>query len=382
MNEIEILIVIVLLAMSIPDVCRRLGRPALVYPVYLVAGMAIAPILMPSSHILLAHVGKLGLLILLFQIGLEVDVPHKGELAWAARRALPWFLIAAPLAAAVAYLGGTTAAEALLCGAALSACSVSIAFPAWRTFPGLEGEPARRLLLWMVAVEVMAIVVLSAGDGMLRHGFGIDLAIRLGGLFVAVVLTAVLAERLGRVLHRLIAAAAHWRVHFIVLAILVIGAVGERLGLAAPKTAFFLGLFMSRATHEGLQLKDHLAPLGDRFLVPLFFLSLGATLPLATVSGPQLLLGAGAAVALLLGRWLTYRQLASDTGSWRTFLLMCPNLTVTAVAATVLHGAGASAAAVQWLMLVSLCMTTLVVLLLPASARAAQPAPTSVAASA
>src|ERR1700690_2119781 len=66
-----------------------------------------------------------------------------------------------------------------------------------------------------------------------------------------------------------------WRGHFLVLLVLIIFAVGERLGLAAPKTAFFLGLFMGRAEFHGQRVEEYIAPISRRFLIPIFFMSLG-----------------------------------------------------------------------------------------------------------
>jgi Kef-type K+ transport system membrane component KefB len=47
------------------------------------------------------------------------------------------------------------------------------------------------------------------------------------------------------------------------------------MGLSAAKTAFFLGLFMSRAQFEGMSVEEYIAPISRRFLIPIFFMSLG-----------------------------------------------------------------------------------------------------------
>lgn len=105
MNSIEIIIGLLLLFMAVPDVCRRVGRPALVFPVFVVFGLALGPMASAGVKTMLHEAGVVGFLLLLFQVGLEIDLPRARELLPALRFALPWAL------AEVVYAGGRRTAR-------------------------------------------------------------------------------------------------------------------------------------------------------------------------------------------------------------------------------------------------------------------------------
>lgn len=71
------------------------------------------------------------------------------------------------------------------------------------------------------------------------------------------------ADPLTRYLGQRLEHTTRWKVYVVVLFVFVVSAVGARLGRSESKTAFFLGLFMSRASHEGLALCHHLRPIGE-----------------------------------------------------------------------------------------------------------------------
>jgi Kef-type K+ transport system membrane component KefB len=147
--------------------------------------------------------------------------------------------------------------------------------------------------------------------------------------------------------------------------VLIICAAGERIGLSGAKTAFFLGLFMSRIDHDDKPLEDYISPISRQFLIPLFFVSMGMQVDWRSAFSTTGLLALGAA-GLLLGfrkfihlRWLKAGQ------TKKLYLLLCPNLTVAAVAASLLMAEGIRGPGVTWLLLTALIMTTASLLALP-----------------
>lgn len=48
MTTIELLIMIILLLLSVPDLCARWGRPSLLYTVYLLVGLLLEPLPTPE----------------------------------------------------------------------------------------------------------------------------------------------------------------------------------------------------------------------------------------------------------------------------------------------------------------------------------------------
>jgi Kef-type K+ transport system membrane component KefB len=156
----------------------------------------------------------------------------------------------------------------------------------------------------------------------------------------------------------------HWRVHFLVLLVLAICAVGDRLGLAAPKTAFFLGLFMSRAEFEGKGVEEYIAPISRRFLIPVFFMSLGLLVDCRLLVSTTALFALGAALLLLGARQIIHRRWLKTGGDPGTYLLLCPNLTMSALAATTLLQIGSRGAA-TWVVFCGLFLSVISLCLLP-----------------
>lgn len=96
----------------------------------------------------------------------------------------------------------------------------------------------------MVALEVMAIILLVIEPTVLRTGWNWLVLLKLAGIAVTIYLIGRFAAHLTNLFQTIRDRTTHWRVHWLVLLVLVVCAVGERLGLDAAKTAFVLGLAM------------------------------------------------------------------------------------------------------------------------------------------
>jgi len=100
-------------------------------------------------------------------------------------------------------------------------------------------------------------------------------------------------------------------------------------------------------------------------LIPVFFVSLGLLVDarmLLTVTG---LLALGAALLLIGVREILHRRWLKTGGDRHAFLLLCPNLTLAALAAKALLTADNRAAA-TWVVLCGLCTSVISLCLLPA----------------
>jgi Kef-type K+ transport system membrane component KefB len=80
LNNIEVIVFLLLLFMGVPDLCRKLGRPALAFPVFVLIGLALAPALNANVRTTMMEAGVIGFVLLLFEVGLEVDLPRPREL--------------------------------------------------------------------------------------------------------------------------------------------------------------------------------------------------------------------------------------------------------------------------------------------------------------
>lgn len=365
MSNIEIIICLVLLFMAVPDLCRKLGRPALVFSVFVLFGFALAPVANMRVQTMLSQAGQVGFLLLLFEVGLEIDLPPLRQFLRPLGRAVTWALLQYPLAFGLAMLAGLDLLQAFVAAAALTACSVGMAHPAWKSYPGFAPEPKQLMLHVMVALEVMAIIVLAIETTILKAGLTWIVALKLAGIIVTVYLIARFAAHLKTAFQTILERTTHWRLHWLVLLVLVVCALGERLGLDAAKTAFFLGLAMSRAKHDGLTLEEYIAPISHRFLIPVFFVALGLQIDWHWLIDWTALLALGSAGVLLGVREILHRRWLKSGGDHRAFLLLCPNLTIVALAAKSMLDYGADAKLTAWLVMTGLFMTIPSLMLLP-----------------
>jgi Kef-type K+ transport system membrane component KefB len=367
MSAIETIICLILLLMAVPDACRKFGRPALANVCFVVFGLALGPLVEKDVATMVKQAGEVGFLLVLFEVGLEIDLPKLRELAPSLRFAAIWLLVQYPLVLALAHASGLNWPEGLLASAALTSCSMSMAYFGWKHYPGFPEEARTFTLQIMIALEVLALVVLSIGSVAVKDGVGWPILLKLAGMAVMIYLISRFASHVVKLCQTIIQKTTHWRVHFLVLLVLIICAVGDRLGLSAAKTAFFLGLFMSRAEFDGKGVEEYIAPISRRFMIPVFFVSLGLMVDWRMLISYMALLAFCGAFLLIGFREVIHRRWLKTGGDAGTYLLFCPNLTLAALAATALLSAGSRGAA-TWVVLSGLFLSAISLLLLPRQA--------------
>lgn len=366
MNNIEVIIFLLLLFMAVPDLCRKLRRPALAYSVFVLFGLGLGPLVEPEVATMLRQAGQVGFLLLLFEVGLEIELPKLRDFQRPLKYAAVWSLAQFPLVALLAWQAGLDAPQTFLAATAVGGCSVGIAHSAWKSFR-FPSEAVRQFVVQvMVALELLAIVAMAVGTMTLREGVSAWILLRLLGIGVVVVLLARYATIMVSLFQRVIDTTTHWRLHWLALLILAVCAAGQRLGLDAAKTAFVLGLCMSRAKHRGMNLEEHMAPLSRRFLIPLFFVSLGLSFEWKMLVTWAAALAVGAAGLLLGVREVLHRRWLPTGGPGRTFLLFSPNLSLVALAANALIEYARAPEVAAWLLMAGLFITVPAILLLPA----------------
>lgn len=364
MDSIETIICLILLLMAVPDLCAKFGRPAFANIIFVIFGLLLGPLEQSEVKIMVEQAGEVGFLLVLFEVGLEIELPKLREFVAPLRYALLWSLSQYLLILALAAVAGLTLPQGILAAAALSSCSMSMAYFGWKHYPGLPGKSRDFVVQVMIALEVLAIIVLSVGGIAVAHGFGWLILLKLAGIAVTVYLISRFASHVVKMFQWIILKTTHWRVHFLVLLVLVICAVGDRLGLSAAKTAFFLGLFMSRAEFQGQSVEEYIAPISRRFLIPIFFVSLGLLIDVRMLFSYAALLALCGSFLLIGFREVIHRRWLKTGGDVQAYLLLCPNLTMAALAAKTLLQAGSLAAA-TWVVLSGLFISVISLLMLP-----------------
>ena len=366
MNSVELLIFLLLLFMGVPDFLRRIGRSAISFPVFVLIGVALGPVLNWDMITLLRKAGEVGFLLLLFEVGLEIELPGFPALRRAVRFALPWALLQYPAVFAVAGLAGLNLQESLLAAATLTGVSVGMAYGAWKVFPGFDDLERRRCLNVMIVLETLAILTIGVETTFLKSGLNWELGVKVVVILLVIVLVARAAVHVTKLFQRVLTMTTHWKTHMLVVLVLVIAALGERLGLSAPKTAFFLGLFMSRVEHDGKGIETVIAPVSRQFLIPLFFVSLGTRVEFGFLATWPAVVAVSAGWLLLGVRYMMHRRGMGIGAHEQAFLLLCPNLTMVALGATTLNETGTLPQNASWLLLTGLVMSVTALFLLPA----------------
>jgi Kef-type K+ transport system membrane component KefB len=364
MSNIETIICLILLLMAVPDWCGKLGRPALANVFFVVFGLVLATFLQGDEITMIKQAGEVGFLLVLFEVGLEINLPAFRKFLPSLRFALIWVLLQYPLLLMLAQVAGFRWMESFMIAAALTGCSMSMAYSGWKHFTGLNGAARRFSLQVMVSLEVLAIVTMSINSTALKSGFGWLILLKLAAMAVIVFFLSRLAAHVVKLFQWIIEKTTHWRVHFLVLLVLVVCAVSDRLGLAAPKAAFFLGMFMARTEFHGQSLEEYIAPISRRFLIPIFFVSLGMMVDAKMLLSYGALLALFGSIFLIGFREVLHRRFLQTGGPAQTFLLFCPNLTMAALAATSLLQAHKQEAA-TWVTLCGLFFSVVSLWLLP-----------------
>lgn len=377
MNTVEAVIFLILLFMAVPDVCRHFGRPALIYSAFTLFGVLLSPLVDAGVKQMLGEAGKVGFLLLLFEVGLEIELSKFRSLLPALRYTAGWVLAQYPLLLLVTTATGMGLLESLMSCAALTACSVGMAHSAWKHHPHLSEEGRASFLQVMVLLEVLAILMLSVESAVLKQGMHWLILLQLLGIAAVIYGVSRLALPLQRLLQAILTQATHWRIHLVVLLVLAVCAVGERLGLSAPKTAFFLGLFLARIEHDGQGLEHYVAPISQRMLIPIFFFGLGLAVPWSVVFSWTGLLALGTAGLLMGWRVLQFRRWPLAGQAVDTFFLLCPNFTIVSLAAQTMMQHGDQSDTPAWLLLTGLLVTVGSLFALPQVAKA--PAPVALA---
>lgn len=270
----------------------RLRQPPVIGE--LLAGVIIGPgvlnWLRPAEfHEILA---ELGVVFLLFSVGLET---HVGSLKAVGRVALLAALMGVALpfiggAVLIKALGGPTP-EALFVGAAMVATSIGVTARVLGDMELLRTVEARVILGAAVIDDILGLLIIAVVGGLTDGtasvaGLGLLFGEAIGFVAFMAFIGVPLARRTGR--H--IGAARHQQEGPFALALLfclAMAALSTKIGLAAIIGAFLAGMVLAE-TREQWDLDEQIQPI-YRFLVPFFFVVMGAHVDVHALAQPSTL---------------------------------------------------------------------------------------------
>ena len=297
-----VLIAILVGAKLFGELAERIGQPA-------VLGELLAGVLLGASVLDIVHhddeivhlLAEIGVIILLFEIGLETDLRRLLKVG-AASSLAALVGVVAPFAAgyAVTLAFGRDPLTAIVVGAALTATSVGITARVLADLGRLQ-EPESQIVLGAAVIDdVIGLIILAVVSGMIAGAgvsvggvaritglaFGFLIAVLVVGRFVVPRLFG-LFERVGK--PETLATMG------IVLAFTVAW-LADQAGSALIIGAFAAGLTLA-PTRFAHTVEEGTVRLGQ-FFVPIFFVSVGAAVDVRTFADPAVLAFGGALIVV------------------------------------------------------------------------------------
>src|SRR6266540_5566356 len=274
-------ILVVLVAAKVAaELAERIGVPAVVAEI--VAGILVGPSLLGlvgEADEVLRTLGEIGVILLLLEVGLEMDLVELGKVGRASLLvATVGVVTPLVLGTGAMVLIGDDGNTALFVGAALTATSVGITARVFGDLRALATTEARTVLGAAVADDVMGLVVLTVVVRLVTQGSVSALsvagivAVAVGFLVVGGAVGLRIAgplfgqiERMSRSAGTMVALALAFTLAFARLA--------DAARLAPIIGAFLAGIALSRSDQSQV-IRRELAPVGHLF-IPVFFLQIG-----------------------------------------------------------------------------------------------------------
>lgn len=263
---------------------RRIGLPAIVG--YLVLGIVVSPFtpgFVAERH-QLALFADVGVVLLLFEVGIEIDIAtlrrEQGALLAAAPAQVLVTMLVSAAAFTLAGLGAVAALTIGLCVAMSSSVVIVNITRSRRRVPDPQSELA--LLGWSVLQDLAGVALAAVLLGALG-GEGRSVAAALGGLIAFGVLAVVVARLLPIALRALHGEHDLLLIASVATGLALAGAGAYLFGVPLALAAFVGGLAISE-NPDAAEVRTRLLPFRDLFAV-LFFVALGSLIDPAAIGG-------------------------------------------------------------------------------------------------
>ena len=333
---------ILIAAKLLGELAERVGQPAVLGE--LVAGVLLGGSVLgvvPATGVpgeLIHVLAELGVLLLLFEIGLETDLREMFRVG-SASLAVAVVGVAVPFGLGYAYWAyvphpsageGDLTTAAIFVGATLTATSVGITARVLSDLGRMATQEARVIIGAAVIDDVLGLVILSvvsgvaAGAAVSFLGVLRTLAVAIGFLVVAVLAGRFLVPRLFDLIVRM-------RVRYVLLVFAFAFALGLSSLAAVAGSALIIGAFAAgiilSGTNQFDTIEHEVRPVASIF-TPIFFVSVGASVdlrlldPTSPAARGTLLVAAALIVIAIVGKlvagwaapWVPLRRLVVGVG--------------------------------------------------------------------
>lgn len=287
------------------EIAERVGQPAVLGE--LAGGVAVG---VSGLHLVNPHdvtirlLAELGVIFLLFLIGLETDLRKLLSVGGSAT-VVACVGVGLPFAGGyfLGHLLGYRPMVSALLGASLTATSVGITARVLSDLGHLHDDESQVILGAAVVDDIIGLVILAivgafaAGEEVTTFSVVRITGVAFGFVIVAVVVGSFLAPRLIQLLDRIEVARA--LLFTSVISALALAYAAERVGSAVVIGAFAAGLVLSRCD-RGEQIEREVRNIAH-FFVPIFFVSVGAAVDFRAMNG-YVVLGLALTLVGMIGK--------------------------------------------------------------------------------
>jgi len=266
------------------ELAKRIGQPAVLGEMVGGIVIGVSGLHLIDAHSPLIHVlSELGVLLLLFLIGLDTDV-HRLLAFGRASGAVAVAGVLLPFAAGygVGVLFALPTTVSIFLGASLTATSVAITARVLSDLGQLKSDESQVILGAAVVDDVLGLVLLTltgamaAGRKITLTGAGKTLGIAVGFVALALVAGSILAPRLIALMTRLRVTRALFFTS--IMFAFALAYLADLAGSAAIIGAFAAGLVLAK-TDRAREIEREVHPIAQ-FFIPIFFVSVGAAVDL------------------------------------------------------------------------------------------------------
>ncbi len=303
-----VLVALLFLTQLLGVLAQRIGQPAIVGELIagVILGGSVLGILDPHDPVIAAF-AELGVLMLLFEIGLHTDIKSLMKVgSEAAVVAVIGVAFPFGFGYLVAHALGLTTIPAIVAGASLTATSIGISARTLSDLAQLDTREGQIVLGAAVLDDIVGLVILSVVSGVVGGaavtftGVSLTTAIAVGFVVAAIALGGLLIPPLFRAIAK-VEASGTLGVAGLVFALLL-ALLADAAGSATIIGAFSAGLVLN-PTPQRATIEKATTPIGHVF-VPIFFASVGAAVELSTLADMRVLaIGAALIVVGIIGKF-------------------------------------------------------------------------------
>jgi Kef-type K+ transport system membrane component KefB len=282
------LIAIFVAAKVFGEIAERLGQPAVLGELIGGVLIGVSGLHLVDPHDVTIHLlSELGVILLLFLIGLETDLRKLMQVGGAAT-AVAIVGVTLPFAggALFGYFLGMPVMVSVFLGAALTATSVGITARVLSDLGHLQDKESQVVLGAAVVDDIIGLVLLTvvgtlAGGGTLTVvGVGKIIAIAFGFVVLAILIGSKLAPMLIRAIDRIEMKRGLFFAS--VVFAFVLAYIAQKVGSAIIIGSFAAGLVLAR-TNRGKEIEREVHDVAQ-FFIPIFFVVVGAAVDLRSIN--------------------------------------------------------------------------------------------------